>query len=189
MATKTKVELKSVFGDLSSVMFQKEVIDLSNATPAIAPDFDLPVEVDTLSVSQGDPNINHYKIIGLSGDYFSTSEIGDPNIEFVVPTKNTDVLKLAFGEDAVGSITGATLDSVTYEGDSLFTTKKHKVTGSLVLVDANKENILIISNAVLYATPQYTDAGTKPFAVKFTGGWEATDKPDMAFLKKTAIGV
>lgn len=184
MATKSKTDLKDIFGDLSSVMFQKTMIDLAGATPAIDPDYDLPVEVDTLTVQQGDPSINHYKIIGLSGDWFTTSEVGDPEIEFTVPTKNTDVLKLAFGEDAIKSITGATFNGGTYKGSS-FNPQKHRVTGSIVLADANKENLMIISNAVLYATPVMADASTKPFCVKFTGGWEVGDKPVIAFLKKT----
>lgn len=182
-AMKSKVDLKDIFGDLSSVMFQISEIDLAGETPAIAPEFDLPVEVDTLTVSQGDPNINHYKIIGLAGDWFSTSEVGDPNIEFTVPTKNTDVLKLAFGDDAVKAVTGATFNGGTYAGNAL-NPQKHRVTGSVVLADANKENLMIISNAVLYATPVYDNASTKPFCVKFTGGWEVGDKPVIAFLKK-----
>lgn len=180
---KNKVDLKDIFGDLGSVMFQKEIIDLGAATPAIAPDYDLPVEVDTLTVQQGDPNVNHYKIIGLAGDWFTTSEIGDPNIEFTVPTKNTDVLKLAYGDSAVKAVTGATFGGGTYAGDAV-TPQKHRVTGSVILADANKENLMIISNAVLYATPVLADASTKPFCVKFTGGWEAGDKPVIAFLKK-----
>lgn len=189
MALKTKTDLKDIFNGLSSVLFQETPIDLnpSSGTIAIVPDYDLPVTVDTLSFTQDDPTINHYKVIGLEGDWTSSSTSGDVSLSFTVPTKQTDVLKLAYGTSSVVAKTGATVTGVTglsgtFGGD-VVTFSTHKVTGSIVLVDSQQKNLLIMSNVALWAKPLYENASTDPFAIQFTGTIEATGKPDVAFLK------
>lgn len=185
MALKTKTDLKDIFNGLSSVMFQEDAIDLSQSTIQIDPDYDLPVTVDTLSFTQDDPTINHYKVIGLEGDWTSSSTSGDVSIQFTVPTKQTDVLKLAYGTSAVVAKTGATYGSGTYNGNAV-TFSTHKVTGSIVLEDAEQKNLLILSNVALWAKPLFENASTDPFAIQFTGTVEATGKPDIAFLTKNS---
>ncbi len=191
MALKTKTDLKDIFNGLSSVLFQETPIDLapSSGTIAIAPDYDLPVTVDTLSFTQDDPTINHYRVIGLEGDWTSSSTSGDVSLSFTVPTKQTDVLKLAYGASSVVAKTGATVTGVTglsgtFDGD-VITFSTHKVTGSIVLVDSEQKNLLIMSNVALWAKPLYENASTDPFAIQFTGTIEATGKPDVAFLKQS----
>ena len=62
MAMKTKQELKDVFSGLSSIMLVKGgIADFATVTP----DFDLPVTVDTLSLSQAEPTLNRTKVHGL----------------------------------------------------------------------------------------------------------------------------
>jgi hypothetical protein len=172
-------------------LFQQTPIDLapSSGTIAIAPDYDLPVTVDTLSFTQDDPTINHYRVIGLEGDWTSSSTSGDVSLSFTVPTKQTDVLKLAYGASSVVAKTGATVTGVTglsgtFDGD-VITFSTHKVTGSIVLVDSEQKNLLIMSNVALWAKPLYENASTDPFAIQFTGTIEATGKPDVAFLKQS----
>lgn len=191
MALKTKTDLKDIFNGLSSVLFQETAIDLapSSGTISIVPDYDLPVTVDTLSFTQDDPTINHYKVIGLEGDWTSSSTSGDVSLSFTVPTKQTDVLKLAYGASSVVAKTGATVTGVTglsgtFDGD-VITFSTHKVTGSIVLVDSQQKNLLIMSNVALWAKPLYENASTDPFAIQFTGTIEATGKPDVAFLKQS----
>ena len=87
MATKTKQELKDVFNGLSSVLYTDEVVDLSSGTPTITTKYNLPVTVDTLQLSQDDPTVNHYKVIGLDGDWTSSATLGDMTVQFTVPTK------------------------------------------------------------------------------------------------------
>ena len=99
---KTKKELKDVFSGLSAVWFQATELDLTNLSGlAIKPDYDLPVKVDSINLEQGDPTIEHYKVVGLPGDWVTSSEPGDIDLSFRVPTKHTDVLKMAYGDDAV----------------------------------------------------------------------------------------
>lgn len=192
MATKTKQELKDVFNGLSSVLYTDEVVDLSSGTPTITPKYDLPVTVDTLQLSQDDPTVNHYKVIGLDGDWTSSATLGDMTVQFTVPTKAKEVLKLAYGESAVKDITRLTLTTGDaevdnsangYEGVSLMVGKK-KVTGTFVLVDEEKKNLMVITNVALWAKPLYENPGTEPFAIQFTGTIEGAGSQSLAWLKK-----
>lgn len=188
---KTKQELKDVFNGLSSLLYQSAVVDLSQATLSITPEYDLPVAVDTLQISQEDPTVNHYKVIGLDGDWTSSATLGNMNIKFTVPTKAKEVLQLAYGEDAVKEITRLTINTGDadidnaqgYHGVSL-SLKKKKVTGTFVLVDEAKENLMIITNVALWAKPLYENPGTEPFAIQFTGTMEGAGSQSIAWLKK-----
>lgn len=191
MAMKKKQELKDIFNGLSSVLYSSKVVDLSTGTPTITPEYELPVTVDTLQVTQDDPTINHYKIIGLDGDWTSSATLGDMSIQLTVPTKSKDVLILAYGEDAVKDITKLTIttgdseidNAQGYEGTSIML-KKKKITGTFVLVDEEKENLMIMTNVALWAKPLYDNPGTEPFAIQFTGTMEGAGSQSMAWLKK-----
>nr|WP_295440333.1 hypothetical protein [uncultured Prevotella sp.]DAV55084.1 MAG TPA: hypothetical protein [Caudoviricetes sp.] len=192
MATKTKQELKDVFNGLSSVLYTDEVVDLSSGTPTITTKYNLPVTVDTLQLSQDDPTVNHYKVIGLDGDWTSSATLGDMIVQFTVPTKAKDVLQLAYGESAVKDITKLTITTDDaevdnsangYEGVSLMIGKK-KVTGTFVLVDEEKKNLMVITNIALWAKPLYENPGTEPFAIQFTGTIEGAGSQSLAWLKK-----
>jgi hypothetical protein len=192
MATKTKQELKDVFNGLSSVLYTDEVVDLSSGTPTITTKYNLPVTVDTLQLSQDDPTVNHYKVIGLDGDWTSSATLGDMTVQFTVPTKAKEVLQLAYGESAVKDITKLTITTDDaevdnsangYEGVSLMIGKK-KVTGTFVLVDEEKKNLMVITNIALWAKPLYENPGTEPFAIQFTGTIEGAGSQSLAWLKK-----
>ena len=189
---KSKQDLKDVFNGLSSLLYQRAIVDLSQSTLSITPEYDLPVTVDTLQISQEDPTINHYKVIGLDGDWTSSATLGNMNIKFTVPTKAKDVLKLAYGEDAVKEITKLTItgtgdtdldDENGFSGTSIML-KKKKVTGTFVLVDEEQTNLMVITNVALWAKPLYENPGTEPFAIQFTGTMEGAGSHSMAWLKK-----
>ena len=148
------------------------------------PEYDLPVHLDDLSLSEGDPTINHYKIFGQDADWTATATKGEFTIKFVVPTKDTDVMKLAYGDDAVVDAK-ATMDGVSYKGIGI-SLKKHEVNGTMVFMNEAKDQILILSNVSLWASQKYEKAASEPYAVQFDGTMTATDGPDVLFLKKVA---
>lgn len=176
------------------MLYQSAVADLSSPTLTITPEFDLPVTVDTLQITQDDPTINHYKVIGLDGDWTSSATLGDMSIQFTVPTKAKEVLTLAYGADAVKEITKlsiATGDTEIDNGENGYAgvsvmLKKQKVTGTFVLVDEEKENLMVMTNVALWAKPLYDNPGTEPFAIQFTGTMEGAGSQSMAWLKKKA---
>lgn len=192
MAMTTIDKMKDVFCGPKSLIYSKSITDLSVATVEITPEVELPVEVDSLKASMADPSIDHYKVIGLAGDWATTAELGDFNIEFVVPSKAQNLLKIMFGDDAVGEITKLTLKETgdtTLDAAAGFTgvalePKKFKVKGTIVIVDDEKENLMVITNIALYATLLWDDTGSKPVAFKFAGSIEGAGKKSIAWLSK-----
>ena len=192
MAMTTIDKMKDVFCGPKSLIYSKSITDLSVPTVEITPDVELPVEVDSLKASMEDPSINHYKVIGLAGDWATTAELGNFNIEFVVPSKAKNLLKIMFGDDAVGDLTKLTVKETgdaTLDAEAGFTgvalePKKFKVKGTVVIVDDEKENLMVITNIALYATMQWDDTGTKPVAFKFAGSIEGAGKKSIAWLSK-----
>lgn len=186
-------ELKDIFVGPKTLLYAKGVTDLSKATLDITADLELPVEVDSLKATMEDPTINHYKVIGLAGDWATTSELGDFNVEFVVPSKAKILLTAMFGNDAVGDLTKVTLktgdtdlDATTGFTGVALEPKKFKIQGTIAIVDDTKANVMVITNIALYATLQWDDTGTKPVAFKFSGSIEGAGKKSIAWLTKAA---
>ena len=186
-------ELKDNFVGPKTLLYAKAIADLSKATLDITPDLELPVEVDSLKATMEDPTVNHYKVIGLTGDWATTSELGDFSVEFVVPSKAKDLLIAMFGADAVGDLTKLTLktgdtdlDATTGFTGTALELKKFKIQGTIIIVDETKTNLMVITNIALYATMQWDETGTKPVAFKFSGSIEGAGKKSIAWLSKAA---
>ena len=185
-------KMKDIFVGPKTLLYTSVIADLSKATLEITPEVELPVTVDTLKATMDDPTINHYKVIGLAGDWATTSELGDFNVEFVVPSKAKDLLKVMFGEDAVTELTKVTLKGTgdtSLDATSGFTgvavePKKFKIKGTIVIVDEEKKNLMVITNIALYATLQWDNSGTEPVAFKFSGSIEGAGKRSIAWLTK-----
>ena len=191
-------KMKDIFNGPKTLLYSKAITDLSKASVDITPEIELPVEVDSLKATMEDPTINHYKVIGLAGDWATTAELGDFNVEFVVPSKAKDLLKIMFGEDAITELTKVTLkgtgdetlDATTGFAGVAVAQKKLKIKGTIVIVDDEKENLMIVTNISLYATLQWDDTGSKPVAFKFSGSIEGAGMRSIAWLTKaTAPGI
>lgn len=193
MAMKKIEELKDIFVGPKTLLYAKAITDLSKTTLDITADLELPVEVDSLKATMQDPTINHYKVIGLAGDWATTSELGDFNVEFVVPSKAKDLLAAMFGNDAVSDLTKVTLktgdtdlDATTGFTGVALEPKKFKIQGTIAIVDDTKTNVMVITNIALYATLQWDETGTKPVAFKFSGSIEGAGKKSIAWLTKAS---
>ena len=186
-------ELKDIFVGPKTLLYAKAIADLSKTTLDITPDLELPVEVDSLKATMEDPTVNHYKVMGLAGDWATTSELGDFSVEFVVPSKAKDLLTSMFGSDAVSDLTKLTLktgdtdlDATTGFTGTVLELKKFKIQGTIIIVDETKANLMVITNIALYATMQWDETGTKPVAFKFSGSIEGAGKKSIAWLSKAA---
>ena len=185
-------KMKDIFVGPKTLLYTSVIADLSKTTLEITPEVELPVTVDTLKATMDDPTINHYKVIGLAGDWATTSELGDFNVEFVVPSKAKELLKVMFGEDAVTELTKVTLKGTgdtSLDATSGFSgvavePKKFKIKGTIVIVDEEKKNLMVITNIALYATLQWDNSGTEPVAFKFSGSIEGAGKRSIAWLTK-----
>ena len=96
MAMTTIDKMKDIFNGPKTLLYSKAITDLSNATVDITPEVELPVTVDSLKATMDDPTVNHYKVVGLAGDWATTSELVDFNVEFVWRAKSDDLLKISF---------------------------------------------------------------------------------------------
>ena len=103
-----------------------------------------------------------------------------------------------FGNDAVTELTKVTLKNTgdtTLDNTSGFTgvavePKKFKIKGTIVIVDEEKKNLMVITNIALYATLQWDNSGTEPVAFKFSGSIEGAGKRSIAWLTNApAAGV
>lgn len=192
MAMTTIDKMKDIFNGPKTLLYSKAITDLSKATVDITPDVELPVTVDSLKATMDDPTVNHYKVIGLAGDWATTAEFGNFNVEFVVPSKAKDLLKIMFGDDAITELTKVTLkstgdtalDDTTGFAGIAVEPKKFKIKGTIVIVDDEKENLMVITNIALYATLQWDNSGTEPVAFKFSGSIEGAGKRSIAWLTK-----
>ena len=183
--TKSKKDLKDVFGKADSVFYCSTPIDFSKAsggTLAFTPEYDFPCLVDTLSVSMSDPNLTHVKVIGINGDWYMDAEAGDSTVEFTVPTKATDILKVAFGEDAVKQFS-VQVGEATLTGDGLVL-KTNKVTGVWAILNKEHDQLMLLNGLQLYATPNYGGNDNTVVSVKFSGAMSCNGvDPDMLWLK------
>lgn len=190
-ATKDLVgELKQIFNDPATILFSKTSYDLDSGTTesalTLAFDYKLPVTVDTLQVTQDDPTINHYKIIGLSGDWTTSATLGDVSIQMTIPNVAKEALQMCFGENNVKDIANLKIGDDTYTGHGIVM-KKYKMSGTLAIVASDDENIMLVSGAALYAKLLYENPGTDPFAIQLNGGVEVDEqKPTINWIKKSA---
>ena len=180
---KTKSQLKDVFNGPSTLLYQSAA--LSGTSLKLTPDYDVPVKVDSIEFEQGAPTLDHYKVIGLAGDWVTSSEAGDITVKWRVPTKHTDILKLAFGEDAVKDMT-VTYDGATFAGNGVVL-KNHQITGTWAVLNDTGDQLLILNNTVLYASMVLDNDTKGVVAVDFSGTIQSDgNNPDVLFLTKKA---
>lgn len=195
---KKKTDLKLVIDDLSMLLVQLTPITVSSGSLTINPEYELPVTVDTLQTTGGEPTISHYKVIGLDADWTSSSTPGEWTLQFTVPTLHTDVMKFAFGDSAVDTLTTVTLgDNAT---DALGAVgsgnawggvgvglEAHKITCSLVIANGAKDKLVVFRTADLYAHIM-KEANGDPYCIQFNGTITASGENDMLVLTKQAAG-
>ena len=187
MAMKSKLELKDVFSGLSSIMVVKGGI---SDFATITPDFDLPVTVDSLSMTQDAPTLNHYKVHGLQSDWAVTATPGDFTFSATVPSVHADLVEYFLGES--NDVATAAINGEEYEGISA-TLNSVKLNMGIILLSEDKQKAVVVKKMAVYATPNYENGSTTPFAFTLTGSIEMEDSTtggstddNIAFLTKKA---
>lgn len=178
-------QLKKIFNDPATILYSGTAYDLTT-DKTLSFEYKLPVTVDTLQVTQDDPTINHYKIIGLSGDWATSATLGDVSIQMTIPNVAKEALEMCFGTDNVKAITDVTIGGDTFSGTGVLL-KKHKMAGTVAVVASNDTDIMLISGTALYAKLLYENPGTDPFAIQLNGGIEVDEaRPSITWLTKGA---
>lgn len=205
MPIKKKTDLKFVVDDLSMLLVQETPITVSGHAITINPEYELPVTVDTLQTTGGEPTINHYKVIGLDSDWTSSSTPGEWTVQFTVPTLHTDVLGFAFGSQNVDTQITATTSAIEGSGGVLpaaATTPyaagslasgfegvsvglvTNKITCSLVIVNGAKDKMVVFRNVDLWAHIM-KEANGDPYCVQFNGTVVSDGTDDMMVLHRS----
>lgn len=184
-------KLRKIFNDPATILYSTEVYDMDSGADGkeltLAFEYRLPVTVDTLQISQDDPTVNHYKIIGLGGDWTTSATLGDVSIQLTIPNVSKEALTMCFGADNVKDVTNVKIGTDSYEGHGLVM-KKHKMSGTIGILASNDKDLMVVSGAAMFAKLLYDNPGTDPFAIQLNGGIEIDEeKPAVTWLtKKTA---
>lgn len=183
--SKQKTDLKDVFGDVGTAIYNRSSVapdSEGNITLPATGCIEFPVTTETMSINQDEQTINHYKVVGLQGDWFATSESGDMNVAFTVPSKAKEILVEFYGEDAIQELTATGWNGVA------LTLNERTITGSIILINKKQDQIMIINGINLWARPSFENTGTEPFAFALSGTVvvDETTSANIIWLKKAA---
>lgn len=189
MAAIKKTQLKDVFIGVSQVMLKKGGIENFNN---VAPEIEVPVTVDSLSLSMGDATLNRVKVHGLQTDWAVTSTPGDFEFSCVIPSISKELIDYFFGEAntvKTDGVEGATIDGITYTKAFSFSMKNIQRDLGLIIINEAEDKCVIFKKMTVTATFEWSNGSTEPIGIKLTGtlvAGEGSDDDDIAFLTKTA---
>lgn len=181
MAAKKKSELKDVFIGVSQVMLKTGGI--SDFT-TVVPEMEVPVTVDTLTLSMGEPTLNRVKVHGLQSDWAVTTTPGEFEFACTIPSTHKDLISYFFGE--ANEISSATVDSVSYKGFS-FSAKNVSRDFGLILVNEGEDKAVLFKKMTVTPSLAFENGSTTPIGINLTGTMvaaEGTSDDDVAFLTK-----
>lgn len=182
MAVKTKKELKDVFMGLSEIMtVQGGISDFATVTPEL----EIPVVVDSLTMSMGEPTKNSVKVHGLQADWAVTYTPGEFSFACTIPSVHKDICKYFFGE--ANDVSTSSVNGVTYKGFSLTMKNVVKEIG-LVLMNESGDKCVLVKKLSVNPRFVFENGSTEPIGIALTGSLVVdeteTNDDDIAFLTK-----
>lgn len=184
MAATKKSEFKDVFIGLSQILVVKGgITDFTS----VAPELELPVTVDTLTLSMGEATLNRVKVHGLQSDWAVTTTPGDFEFSCTVPSISKTLIEYFFGES--NNIASSTVNEVTYSGFS-FTAKNVSRDLGIVLINEGEDKAVLFKKMTVTPSLAFENGSTTPIGINLTGTMVAADgtsDDDVAFLTKTTV--
>lgn len=182
MAAKKKSELKDVFIGVSQVMLvQGGISDFAS----VSPEMEVPVTVDTLTLSMGEPTLNRVKVHGLQSDWAVTTTPGEFEFSCTIPSTHKDLISYFFGE--ANTINTSEVDGISYKGFS-FSAKNVSRDFGLVLINEGEDKCVLFKKMTVTPSLAFENGSTTPIGINLTGTMvaaEGTSDDDVAFLTKT----
>ena len=182
MAAKKKSELKDVFIGVSQVMLvQGGISDFAS----VVPEMEVPVTVDTLTLSMGEPTLNRVKVHGLQSDWAVTTTPGEFEFSCTIPSVHKDLISYFFGE--ANTIGASVVDGIAYKGFS-FSAKNVSRDFGLVLINEGEDKAVLFKKMTVTPSLSFENGSTTPIGINLTGTMvaaEGTSDDDVAFLTKT----
>lgn len=154
---------------------------------SVTPDLEIPVTVDTLTMSMGEPTKNSVKVHGLQADWAVTYTPGEFSFACTIPSVHTELCEYFFGE--ANAIDTATVNGASYKGFSLTMKNVLKEIGLVLMNEAGDKCVLVKKLSV---SPRFVfeNGSTEPIGIALTGTLVVdesdTNDDDIAFLTKTA---
>ena len=183
MADKKKSQLKDVFIGISQVMFKTGGIsDFTSVTP----EMEVPVTVDSLTLSMGEPTLNRVKVHGLQSDWAVTTTPGEFEFACTIPSIAQELISYFFGE--ANEIAKAIVDGVSYKGFS-FKAKSVSRDFGLIIVNEGEDKCVCFKKMTVTSTIAYEKGSNTPIGIKLTGTMVAAEgesDDDICFLTKQA---
>lgn len=186
---KNKSQLKDVFIGISQVMLkQGGITDFSN----VEPEYEVPVTVDTLTLSMGEPTLNRVKVHGLQSDWAVTTTPGEFEFSCTIPSVAKELITYFFGEandikNNQGQA-GAVVNGVNYTGFS-FSAKNVSRDFGLILVNEGEDKAVLFKKMTVTPSLAFENGSTTPIGINLTGTMVAAEgqsDDDVAFLTKAA---
>ena len=172
LALKSKNDLKNVFSGVSNILIKKD--GFTGALTNLVFDYDMPVILDTLSMTMSDPTINKVMVHGMIVPWCSTSTPGEFSFSATVPSIHEELSEWFLGGKVNTAPVSATLDSKTFTGNA-YSMKNTKLIASVGLLSEDGKKLLLIKKISIYASPSFDNASTTPYCFKLTGTIEATE--------------
>lgn len=183
MAAKSKAELKDVFIGLSQILVVKGgITDFTS----VSPEMEIPVTVDTLTLSMGEATLNRVKVHGLQSDWAVTTTPGEFEFSCTIPSIHKDLIEYFFGEANV--ISAAEVNGVSYKGISM-TAKNVSRDLGIILINEGEDKAVLFKKMTVTPSLAFENGSTTPLGINLTGTMVAADgtsDDDVAFLTKTA---
>ena len=187
MAATKKSEFKDVFIGISQVLVQKGgIADFTN----VSPELEIPVTVDSLTLSMGEATLNRVKVHGLQADWAVTTTPGEFEFACTIPSIDQVLMAYFFGDESgnVTNIPSSTVNGVSYKGFSI-TAKSVSRDMGIILINEGEDKAVLFKKMTVTATIAFENGSTTPIGINLTGTMvaaegESTD--DIAFLEKTA---
>lgn len=178
MMMKEKKDLKSPFCGVNSLyMVKGEIKDLATI------DFshDMPVLVDTLNYTEGEPTRNPVNVHGLDSAWCTMFESGETTFACDIPTMHPDVLEFFWGtpEKQTSTVNGESWVGNKYNRN----VKQIKIGFGILSGDGTK--MFIVQEADVIASNVFESGSTTPHLVRVTGSVNADN---FVFLEKKEEG-
>ena len=178
-----KSELKDVFIGISQVMLVKGgITDFAT----VVPEMEVPVTVDTLTLSMGEPTLNRVKVHGLQSDWAVTTTPGEFEFSCTIPSTHKDLISYFFGE--ANTINASEVAGVNYKGFS-FSAKNVSRDFGLILINEGEDKAVLFKKMTVTPSLSFENGSTTPIGINLTGTMvaaEGTSDDDVAFLTKSA---
>lgn len=183
MAAIKKTDLKDVFIGLSQILVKEGgITDFTS----VEPEYEIPVTVDSLSLSMGEATLNRVKVHGLQTDWAVTSTPGDFEFSCTIPSTHKTLLQFFFGE--ANNIAQATVNEKTYSGVSLTVKNVQRELG-IILINEGEDKCVLFKKMTVNPALAFENGSTEPIGIRLTGtlvAGEGSNDDDVAFLTKTA---